>query len=143
VAYSHLFLAIGSTSEGPSHMQSHRQPPPALACWCGWAGHRRALSLATAAGYGGCKPALAITDQRRVCSIRRCEAEDASLYVSAGFAADPDVAPAAKQGRPSADTKVAIRHLNKLSSDSAERIVARLKRDAPEIAEGNAAFFER
>jgi hypothetical protein len=54
------------------------------------------------------------------------------------LAADPDLPPAAPEGTagPGRGKTVADSHgLSKLSSDSAERIVRRLKRDAPEIAE--------
>lgn len=50
------------------------------------------------------------------------------------LAADPDIAPAGEKGRPKKGEKVANSHLNALSSDSAERIVRRLKRDRPQIA---------
>ena len=50
------------------------------------------------------------------------------------LAADPDVPAAAKRGRPSAGSKVADRHLNTLSSESAERIVRRLKRRSPRLS---------
>lgn len=51
------------------------------------------------------------------------------------LANDPTVAPARDRGRPVAGSNVAIGHINALSSNSAERIVRRLKRDAPAIAE--------
>jgi hypothetical protein len=53
------------------------------------------------------------------------------------LAADPNMkALASGPGRPEGSrNNVANRHINSLSSDSAERIIRRLKRDAPEIAE--------
>jgi hypothetical protein len=51
------------------------------------------------------------------------------------LAADPTVTALANPGRPIAgSSNVADRHINTLSSESAERIVRRLKRDHPEIA---------
>lgn len=66
--------------------------------------------------------------------------EKQALNASQRLAADPEVRPAAAQGRPRKDDdgKVADRHFvpaNKASSESAERIVRRLKRDHPDIAE--------
>jgi hypothetical protein len=60
------------------------------------------------------------------------------LKYAQGLAADPNVTPAAYPGEiGGGHTRVALRHSgsNTLSSDSAERIVRRLKRDHPEIAE--------
>ena len=50
------------------------------------------------------------------------------------LAADPNVPPAATHGG-DRSKQVAISHLSALSSDSAQRIVRRLKRDHPKIAE--------
>ena len=53
------------------------------------------------------------------------------------LAADPDVPPLAmpgEVGKSRTQDRVADRHSNTLSSESAERIVRRLKRDHPEIA---------
>jgi hypothetical protein len=51
------------------------------------------------------------------------------------LAADQDVPPAAKPGGARIKGQVANGHLKSLSSNSAERIVRRLKRDRPDIAE--------
>jgi hypothetical protein len=64
----------------------------------------------------------------------RATPKNVVLRLAQQMAADPNVTPAATQGRPRKEDKVDHVHLNKLNSNSAEHIVRRLKRDHPEIA---------
>jgi hypothetical protein len=73
-----------------------------------------------------------------VAMLKRDDYAAVQRQLAQHLAADPGVKKLAKPGeigRGRTKDRVANSHSNQLSSDSAERIVRRLKRDAPEIAE--------
>lgn len=71
-------------------------------------------------------------------TLKRAVLERASVGRGRQLAADPEVTASAKPGeigRGRTPNRVAIGHSNRLSSNAPERIVRRLKRDHPEIAD--------